>query len=128
MATRPEEESGVNVIAEGTTLTGNIITSGDCRIDGTMNGNIQSNAKIIVGTNGKLEGELVCKNLEIEGRVKANVNVGELLSLKANSTLIGNITVGKISIEPGANFVGNCRMQNSKLEVPAQQPNEQQNT
>ncbi len=127
MATRPEEESGVNVIAEGTTLTGNIITSGDCRIDGTMNGNIQSNAKIIVGTNGKLEGELVCKNLEIEGRVKANVNVGELLSLKANSTLIGNITVGKISIEPGANFVGNCRMQNSKLEVPAQQPNEQQN-
>lgn len=127
MATRPEEESGVNVIAEGTTLTGNIITSGDCRIDGTMNGNIQSNAKIIVGTNGKLEGELVCKNLEIEGRVKANVNVGELLSLKANSTLIGNITVGKISIEPGANFVGNCRMQNSKLEVPAQQPHEQQN-
>ena len=127
MATRPEEENGVNVIAEGTTLTGNIITSGDCRIDGTMNGNIQSNAKIIVGTNGKLEGELVCKNLEIEGRVKANVNVGELLSLKANSTLIGNITVGKISIEPGANFVGNCRMQNSKLEVPAQQPHEQQN-
>ena len=127
MATRPEEESGVNVIAEGTTLTGNIITSGDCRIDGTMNGNIQSNAKIIVGTNGKLEGELVCKNLEIEGRVKANVNVGELLALKANSTLIGNITVGKISIEPGANFVGNCRMQNSKLEVPAQQPHEQQN-
>ncbi|MBP5711022.1 MAG: polymer-forming cytoskeletal protein [Bacteroidales bacterium] len=120
MATRPEEESGVNVIAEGTTLTGNIVTSGDCRIDGTMKGNIQSNAKVIVGINGIIEGELVCKNLEIEGKVKANVNVGELLALKSNSTLVGNITVGKISIEPGANFIGNCRMQNSKIEVPGQ--------
>ena len=120
MATRPEEENGVNVIAEGTTLTGNIVTSGDCRIDGTMKGNIQSNAKVIVGINGIIEGELVCKNLEIEGKVKANVNVGELLALKSNSTLVGNITVGKISIEPGANFVGNCRMQNSKIEVPGQ--------
>ena len=120
MATRPEEESGVNVFAEGTTLTGNIVTSGDCRIDGTMKGNIQSNAKVIVGINGIIEGELVCKNLEIEGKVKANVNVGELLALKSNSTLVGNITVGKISIEPGANFIGNCRMQNSKIEVPGQ--------
>lgn len=120
MATRPEEENGVNVIAEGTTLTGNIVTSGDCRIDGTMKGNIQSNAKVIVGINGIIEGELVCKNLEIEGKVKANVNVGELLALKSNSTLVGNITVGKISIEPGANFIGNCRMQNSKIEVPGQ--------
>ena len=120
MATRPEEESGVNVIAEGTTLTGNIVTSGDYRIDGTMKGNIQSNAKVIVGINGIIEGELVCKNLEIEGKVKANVNVGELLALKSNSTLVGNITVGKISIEPGANFIGNCRMQNSKIEVPGQ--------
>ena len=120
MSTRPEDESGVNVIAAGTTLKGNIVTSGDCRIDGTMEGTIQSNAKVIIGANGKLEGELVCKNLDIEGKVKATVNVGELMSLRANSTLIGNVIVGKIAIEPGANFVGNCRMQNSKMEVPTQ--------
>ncbi|MCQ2286364.1 MAG: polymer-forming cytoskeletal protein [Bacteroidales bacterium] len=123
MATiRTDEEYSVNVIAEGTTLTGNIITSGDCRIDGTMKGNIQSNAKVIIGANGMIEGEIICKNLEIEGKVKANVNVGELLSLRSSSMLVGNVVVGKIAIEPGANFVGNCRMQNTKVENTVQQP------
>lgn len=113
-----EQESGVNVIAEGSNLTGNIVTSGDCRIDGTMKGNIQSNAKVIVGATGSIEGEIVCKNIEIEGKIKANINVGELLCIRSNATLIGNVIAGKLSIEPGANFVGNCKMQNIKTEIP----------
>jgi len=56
-----EQENGVNVIAEGSNLTGNIVTSGDCRIDGNMKGNIQSNAKVIIGETGIVEGEIVCK-------------------------------------------------------------------
>lgn len=113
-----EQEVGVNVIAEGSNLTGNIVTSGDCRIDGTMKGNIQSNAKVIVGATGSIEGEIVCKNIEIEGKIKANINVGELLCIRSNATLIGNVIAGKLSIEPGANFVGNCKMQNIKTEIP----------
>lgn len=119
-----DQDGDVNVIAAGTTLTGNIVTSCDCRIDGTMKGNIQSNSKIIIGEAGVLEGNITCKNLEIEGRAKADINVGELLSLKMNSTLVGNVVVGKISIEPGANFVGNCKMMNSKIEIPAAQHSE----
>jgi cytoskeletal protein CcmA (bactofilin family) len=113
-----EQEVGVNVIAEGSNLTGNIVTSGDCRIDGTMKGNIQSNAKVIVGATGSIEGEIVCKNIEIEGKIKANINVGELLCIRSNATLIGNVIAGKLSIEPGANFIGNCKMQNMKTEIP----------
>ena len=113
-----EQENGVNVIAEGSNLTGNIVTSGDCRIDGNMKGNIQSNAKVIIGETGVVEGEIICKNIEIEGKAKANINVGDLLSLRSNAVLMGNIIAGKLSIEPGANFVGNCKMQNSKVEIP----------
>lgn len=121
-----EQESGVNVIAEGSNLTGNIVTSGDCRIDGTMKGNIQSNAKVIVGATGSVEGEIVCKNIEIEGKIKANINVGELLCIRSNATLIGNVIAGKLSIEPGANFVGNCKMQNIKTEIPVVEKSEEE--
>lgn len=120
-----EQESGLNVIAEGTNLTGNIVTSGDCRIDGNMKGNIQSTAKVIIGENGIVEGEIICQNIEIEGKVKANLNVGDLLNLRANAVLMGNVIAGKLSIEPGANFVGNCKMQNSKVEIPLESTEEQ---
>lgn len=117
--------ANVNIIAAGTTLTGDIITSGDCRIDGTIRGNIKSESKIIVGKTGLIEGEISCKSIEIEGNVKANINVQEQINMRATAVLTGNISVGKISIEPGASFTGSCKMNNNKektADSPASTP------
>lgn len=113
-----EGVTDVNIIASGTTLTGDIISTGDCRIDGTVKGNIKSKSKVIIGHSGSVEGDIVCQSIDIEGNVKANINVGELLTLKTTAILVGNIMVGKVAIEPGANFAGNCKMHNNKIEIP----------
>jgi cytoskeletal protein CcmA (bactofilin family) len=107
-----EEISGINIIASGTTFSGDITSAGDCRIDGIFKGNITSNSKIYIGKTGYTEGTVKCHSIEIEGEVKADVSATDLLSLKASAVLTGNIRVSKISIEPGANFIGNCIMQN----------------
>ena len=108
-----EETDGINMIASGTTVTGDIVSTGDCRIDGALKGNITSNSKIFIGKTGIIEGKIKCHSIDIEGEAKADITVSELLALKASAVLTGNIRVCKISIEPGANFVGNCVMQNS---------------
>jgi len=107
-----EEIGGINIIAAGTMLTGDLVSSGDCRIDGTLKGNITSNSKIFIGKSGLVEGKVQCHSIEIEGEAKADITANELLSLKSSALLTGNIRVSKIAIEPGANFVGNCVMQN----------------
>jgi cytoskeletal protein CcmA (bactofilin family) len=107
-----EEIGGINIIASGTTVTGDIVSAGDCRIDGNFKGNITSNSKIYVGKTGLCEGTITCHSIEVEGEAKADVTVTDLLSLKASAVLTGNIRVSKIAIEPGASFVGNCIMQN----------------
>lgn len=106
-----EETSGPNIIARGTIFEGNILNASDCRIDGTLRGNINSLSKVIIGKTGKVEGEIKCTSIEIEGEVCANIHAQELVSLKATANLKGNIQVGKIAIEPGAIFTGNCTMQ-----------------
>jgi len=108
----PEEVGGINIIAAGTTFNGDIISAGDCRVDGTFKGNINSNSKIFIGKNGMIEGKINCHSIEIEGQAKADITAAELISLKASAVLTGNIRISKIAIEPGANFVGNCVMQN----------------
>ena len=106
----------MNVIAQGTQLQGNMVTSSDCRIDGALRGNIESKAKIIIGRSGVVEGNIKCANIEIEGNVKAeSLIVTELLALKATANVIGNIETGKIAIEPGAEFSGNCKMRNNRV-------------
>lgn len=110
----------VNVIANGTQLEGNIVTNGDIRVDGIVKGHIVSKAKVIVGREGRVEGNITCSNIEIEGHVNAeSLNVSNLISLKATANLLGNIAAGKIAIEPGAEFSGNCKMHSTKTAAPA---------
>ena len=121
-----KEFGAVNIIAKGTQLQGNLITNGDCRIDGMIKGNVSSKAKIIIGQSGIVEGNIVCANIEIEGNVKAeSLTVQELISLKSTANLVGNITANKIAIEPGAEFSGNCKMHNQRTAPSAPQQSEQ---
>lgn len=101
----------INLLGAGTVLKGDITSSGDFRIDGTMVGSINSKGKIIVGTTGKIEGEVICQNADISGEVKANLTVTELLTLKATAKIHGDIRTGKLAIESGANFSGTCSME-----------------
>jgi cytoskeletal protein CcmA (bactofilin family) len=106
-----EEIGGINIIATGTHVSGDIVAAGDCRIDGILKGNISSNSKIYIGKTGAVEGKILCHSIEIEGEAKSDITATEFLSLKSSAILTGNIKVSKIAIEPGANFAGNCIMQ-----------------
>ena len=105
------ESSTINTIGKGTSITGDIKSNGDFRIDGQLNGSINSEGRIVVGTSGLVEGEIVCRNADISGTVKANIKVSELLSLKATSEITGDIIANKLAIEPGAKFSGTCNME-----------------
>jgi cytoskeletal protein CcmA (bactofilin family) len=99
-----------NMIGSDTKIVGDIETNGDLRIDGVIEGSIQSKGKIVIGTNGSLKGKVKCANAEIAGEINGEICVDELLSLKATSKLVGDIKTAKLSIEPGALFSGNCTM------------------
>jgi cytoskeletal protein CcmA (bactofilin family) len=121
--------ANVNIIAPGTTITGDIITNGDCRIDGMIKGNVVSKAKMIVGAQGVVEGDIRCQSFELEGKATGTILVEDLMTLRVQSKMTGNVTVGKIAIEAGAEFVGNCKMRESKTTVapasktPSEKPN-----
>jgi len=121
----PTETPSVNIIGSGTEIKGNITTNGDLRIDGFIKGTIQATGKVVVGATGKVEGEISCQNADISGEVLAHIKVKELLSLKANAIVTGDIFTNKLAIEPGAVFTGACKMgnqpnSNGKIESPVE--------
>lgn len=104
------ESSSINLIGNGTSITGDINSNGDVRIDGTLKGNISITGKLVVGPSGNIEGNVICQNADVSGEIHGKVTVSELLSLKASAKLLGDIITGKISIEPNATFTGTCNM------------------
>ncbi len=125
MAKNYEQESpSINLIGSGTIVKGDITSNGDFRIDGTLIGSITSKSKIVIGTTGVVDGQINCQNADFSGKIKADVKVVELLTLKSTTNLIGNIRVGKLAIEPGAQFTGNCSMENENYTPSADKLND----
>ncbi len=120
MARNSNDSSAIefNRIVAGTKIHGEIETKGDIRIDGYVVGTLNVQGKLVLGTKGKVEGEIKCKNAEVMGYIKGEIRVSELLSLKASSILKGDIITNKISIEPGANISGTINMDKDELSTP----------
>ena len=101
---------GATLIGADTTLKGDISSNSDLRIDGTVHGNITSSAKIIIGNGGLVEGDISCNQADIVGKVSGNVRSKELLQLRGECVVTGNLYAGKLQVEPTATFNGQCHM------------------
>jgi cytoskeletal protein CcmA (bactofilin family) len=104
------ENNTINLIGAGTNIKGDVESTGDIRIDGTLKGNLKTKGTVVIGNTGLVRGEVYCKNSDVEGKVEGKINVQELLSLKATSVIHGDISAKRLAIEPGAKFTGNCNM------------------
>ncbi len=100
-----------NRIVEATQIKGDIFSPADFRLDGELIGNFTSNGKLVIGPSGKVIGDIVCKNADIEGVFTGKITVYELLNIKATAFVEGEVCIGKLAIEPGAHFTATCVMQ-----------------
>lgn len=110
-----------NRIVEGTIIKGDIISEADFRLDGELIGNFQSKGKIVIGPAGKVIGDISCRNADIEGKFDGRIEVLEILNVKSKAKIYGEVIVGKLSVEPGAEFSASCVM---KANVKNLNPND----
>ncbi|MEN8857702.1 MAG: polymer-forming cytoskeletal protein [Flavobacteriaceae bacterium] len=106
-----------NVVAKNTSIVGDIISQGDFRIDGSLDGSIKTNGRVIIGAEGSIKGKVESNNAEIEGTFSGELIVHETLTLKASAHISGEVVIGKLSVEPGATFNVSCSMKGAVKEL-----------
>src|SRR6201985_1651217 len=102
--------TSASLVGAGTSMKGDITSNGDLRIDGTLVGNIHCTAKVVIGANGVVEGDINGQQADIMGKITGTIKVKDLLQLQGGSIVNGNIHAAKLQIEPTANFNGQCHM------------------
>ena len=103
-------EAGINRIVEGTVIEGSITSESNLRIDGEFTGELVTKGRLVVGPKGRVKGKVQCLCCDVEGVLEGEVTVLELLSMKASSTVQGDLYYGQLSVEAGAKALGTCRM------------------
>ena len=99
-----------NIIGASTTVEGTLRSSGNVNISGTVDGNVEVEGRTMVMAGGVFEGEVASTSAEIAGTVRGRVVVKERLVLKASAVIDGDIRTGKLVVEDGATFNGQCQM------------------
>lgn len=100
----------LNTISQGTVVEGTLKAKNDIRIDGTIKGKLEGEAKVIIGPTGFIEGEVSCDNAVIEGKFSGTLRVREMLNLRETAEVDGDVTTGKLTVQPGCVFNVNCSM------------------
>ncbi|MBQ9523220.1 MAG: polymer-forming cytoskeletal protein [Paludibacteraceae bacterium] len=119
MASVQQSGSMFNALTAGSKIIGTIIADSDIRVDGTVEGDVQSNGKVVIGEQGKIKGTISCQNAEIFGLIEGKINVEQTLSLRASGDIEGEVKTTTLIVEPNATFNGSCSM---SKKTPAQAP------
>jgi len=130
-----ETSTSQNIIAQGTKIVGDIASQGPFRIDGTVEGNVKTSGKVVVGKSGLIKGTLTGENADFEGKFSGKLILSGTLSLKSTAHIEGEVQVNKLAVEPGANFNATCSMKgavkslsNEPIKSQAPKPAQQQTT
>ena len=102
--------AGSNRIVAGTKIKGEVNSGADFRIDGEIEGTIQTSGRLVVGKTGVIKGNIICTNADVEGTINGTLVVKSTLSLKTPAVIEGEVQTDKLAIEPGAVFNVTCKM------------------
>lgn len=88
---------------------GDIKTQGTLRVDGTVEGNIETDW-LILGETSHLKGDATSRGIIVGGRVDGNLTAREIIEIKAKGQVTGELATSKLSIAEGAMFDGRSSM------------------
>ena len=119
-----------NILAKNTKIVGDLSSDGDFRIDGILEGTLETKGRVIIGLEGSVQGKVFCENADIEGKFLGELKVNKMLTIKASASIAGEVILGKLSVEPGAAFNASCTMKGALKELNAneQKPTSEEKT
>lgn len=99
-------DDNITLLAKGVLLKGEIHVEGTVRIDGRLDGEIQTKGQVIIGEDGLVQGTIMAGTVISSGRIKAKVTAIERVQLMKTATLIGEVHTPVLIMEEGAKLQG----------------------
>ena len=109
----PAPKPSPSLLSSDLTVKGNVITTGDIQIEGTIEGDVRAHL-LTVGESATIRGEVVADDVVVNGRVIGRVR-GLKVRLTSSAKVEGDIVHKTIAIESGAHFEGSVQRQEDPL-------------
>ncbi len=105
----PKEPAPPSLLSTDLRIIGNIICAGEIQVDGTIEGDIQTDV-LVIGETALVKGEITAETVRVHGSVQGQIKATNVSLLKS-AHVLGDIIHVSLAIEQGAYLEGHCRRQ-----------------
>ncbi len=109
----PKAKPPASLLSSDLHITGNVKTTGDIQVEGTVEGDIRAHL-LTIGESATIKGEITADDVVINGRIVGRVR-GLKVRLTSTARVEGDIIHKTIAIESGAHFEGSVQRQDDPL-------------
>jgi cytoskeletal protein CcmA (bactofilin family) len=105
-----DEEQLDTVIAADVEFTGTMNFKKPLMIKGRVTGTIFSESELYIDEGARVEASIEALVVSVKGSVKGDISARQRVDLFASSSVEGDITAPKVTMETGCRLNGACRM------------------
>ena len=107
-------------LSAGLRIKGEVSGNEDLHIDGNLDGSISVGGfRLTIGKGAGVNAGVVARELVISGEVKGDLRARDLVEVKKEGSVRGDIVTARIMIEDGAFFKGNIEIDRSHSKIGA---------
>ena len=110
MSQASENKGRASYIASGIKFKGEITGNAEVVVDGEVEGRVNVQAPVVIGSSGVVSGDIAAKTVEVSGKVLGNVKSGDRFELQPSGRIEGDVSSPRVIIAEGAYFKGNVEM------------------
>ena len=108
MALKVDDISINTILGKGSSVTGDLRINGFVRLDGDIDGNLETDGNVIIGDNARIRGDVKAKSVIISGIVIGNIIAQEGIKILSEAVVLGDVISRKVQIDDKATFNGRC--------------------
>ena len=112
-----------SVVSAECYFQGTLSVQGSLRVDGTLEGSVDNARHVIVGTDGKIVGDVTAEIVVCGGVIEGNV-CADMLEVLAAASIKGDIRAKKMIVEEGGRIEGQCVIGGAEEEEAPSDPKE----
>ncbi|MGC8867406.1 MAG: bactofilin family protein [Elusimicrobiales bacterium] len=109
-----ELTSTESIIAQDCVFTGNISTRGSLKVEGIVEGNINSSKDVFIAKTARVNGDIICERCSIYGSINGNITANDIVEIMSIGSVCGDVKTSRIMVEEGGFVSGKIEMKREK--------------
>jgi cytoskeletal protein CcmA (bactofilin family) len=100
----------VSVLGGGMKVTGDVSGEGELRIEGSVEGSVTTDGRVIVEANGEVVGDIEAAEVVASGKVSGKITASGAVRLEGGCQIQADVEAATISLEEGGIVNGTLKM------------------